>query len=372
MKKIPLIIIIITLIYGGLFAQDQDYKGPAKMYVSTFWRVAEMAKSKGVSSTTVQNLEKSLTETKQKDPDYNTSAMEAELAKWKEADKAKKEDITAKEEKKEADNKAKFDAIKGSTEANKLCDELFVTGSLDISGNSTDAEKWKEKIAAFRQKADKIIEYKNAGTKLDEASYVRYISKDNLDTDNFIKRQQDAIKGTTDPNKVNSIFYETKLHLIYWQYVNKIFTGHSEFVSSENKLQKLADELGNLESLKNKANTNNEEIIKSTMLPKAVMSDANIEKMFIDGFNKKYQTEYKGTAYKAIILQSEWTVKRNNITDAITERTRQGAIVYKDSSGKCFLIESIYLCEQYVSGKFQNPYVAYPKKAQEMLCGNVK
>ncbi len=93
MKKI---IFLFALLSVSKFcgAQDVDYKGPAKIYVTSFWRQAGTFKSGKGNSTTIQNMERAMGNTKDNDPSYNTSTMEAELktAKeaWQKAENAKK------------------------------------------------------------------------------------------------------------------------------------------------------------------------------------------------------------------------------------------------------------------------------------------
>ena len=65
------------------FAQDANYKGPAKVEVQSFWRQAEIFKNGKGSETNLGNMKRSLDNLKQKDPAYNTGGMEIEFNKWK-------------------------------------------------------------------------------------------------------------------------------------------------------------------------------------------------------------------------------------------------------------------------------------------------
>lgn len=73
----------------SLLAQDPGYTGPAKMPLKNFWSHIEKLKAGTGISSTVNNAERMLQQVKEKDPSYNTTAMEAELKTWK--DKATKE-----------------------------------------------------------------------------------------------------------------------------------------------------------------------------------------------------------------------------------------------------------------------------------------
>ena len=61
------------------FAQDPGYAGPAKMEVRSFWRQAGMFKNGKGTASSLKNMEKALAAIKQKDPGYDTSAMDAEI-----------------------------------------------------------------------------------------------------------------------------------------------------------------------------------------------------------------------------------------------------------------------------------------------------
>ena len=137
------------------------------------------------------------------------------------------------------------------------------------------------------------------------------------------------------------------------------------------KINAAVQKIGSLDKLGSKAAANNAEQIKNTLLPTAVMKDAVAEKMMVDAFNKRYTAEYKGTAIKAIILQSDWHTVRNELTSIITGRQRQFAIVYKGTDGKCNLIKSIYLYQEYNGSTYTNTSAAYAQGSYEMLCENV-
>lgn len=82
MKTISPLLLLLFFTYS-LQAQDPGYKGPGKVEVQSFWRQAEYFKNGKGSATNLGNMKRSLDNLKQKDPTYNTSAMEAEFSKWK-------------------------------------------------------------------------------------------------------------------------------------------------------------------------------------------------------------------------------------------------------------------------------------------------
>jgi len=88
MKKVLFPLLFLFCI-SSLFAQDPGYTGPAKMPLKNFWSHIEKLKAGTGTSSSVNNAERMLQQVKEKDPSYNTTALEAELKTWK--DKAAKE-----------------------------------------------------------------------------------------------------------------------------------------------------------------------------------------------------------------------------------------------------------------------------------------
>ena len=100
---------IITLFYFFILlsatAQDPGYTGPAKIYVKSFWNHAELLKNGKGSVLTAGNMKRALDNAKERDPAYNTAAMEAELKKWQ-AEIDKKSDAEKSPEQRAADAKS--------------------------------------------------------------------------------------------------------------------------------------------------------------------------------------------------------------------------------------------------------------------------
>jgi hypothetical protein len=104
MKKI-VITLCCFLVVLSVTAQDPGYTGPAKIYVKSFWSHVELLKNGKGSALTVGNMKRALDNAKEKDPAYNTAAMEAELKKWQ-AEIDKKADAEKSPEQKAADAKS--------------------------------------------------------------------------------------------------------------------------------------------------------------------------------------------------------------------------------------------------------------------------
>ncbi|MDX2173947.1 MAG: hypothetical protein SFY56_12565 [Bacteroidota bacterium] len=369
MKTIKILIITLTLNLS-MIAQDDNYKGLAKMDVKTFWRQADMFKNGKGSDATLGNMQKALVVVKEKDPSYNTAGMEEELKKW--ADKVNTDNTQAagEDQKMKQDRDKKQDLLRRKVKISNTLDELYKFGSLTISGNDNKGDAWKAKIADFKMKADGAIAYKNDGGII-EGSYVDYIKKETLTTDKFIKQKRDALKEATE--SLTGVYYQVQLHLVYWEYALKLFPGIQEFIEAQSKTAKLAEEIGSLDDANGKVKANQQEAIKNTKLPTPVVKDAALEKVLIDGFNKTFSSK-GATALKAVLTQEGWTTLRNPITSVITGRERSAKLAYKGSDGKCYLLEGyVFIHEEYIGGAFTNIKAVYNGLfGSEMLCENIK
>lgn len=370
-KKINLIIILFVVSFFA-FAQDANYKGPAKMNVNSFWRQVESLKNGKGGSMAVSNLEKAIAGTKEKDPSYNTSSMEAEIKVWKEK-YANDAAIVAEEEKKQKEeHNASKQALYAAVENDAILRYLFREKNIQVGTNNLSTIE--KDIEDYKAKTKKVLETKidpNV-SKLNPEAYINYINKFNETTDRFIKGKEDYMKEITSEEDIKAVYYEMQFYQVYWDAAQKILPQQTAYSASYEKITALINKVGSMEQMSAVAKKNNLEKMKNTKLPTAVLKDANLEKMMMDAFNKRYKDEYNGTAIKAIVLQSDWHTERKEITNAITGRSREGAVVYKGTDGKCYLVKSMYLYQEYVSGSFQNAKATYGNKGQEMLCENVK
>ncbi|MBK8611665.1 MAG: hypothetical protein IPL84_17435 [Chitinophagaceae bacterium] len=104
MKK-TIISILLAFLISISYAQDANYSGPGKTYVKSFWNQVEQFKSGKSSSNTLGNMKRALENLKDRDPQYNTAAMEDELKKWQ-AETDKKLDAAKSPEQRAADAKS--------------------------------------------------------------------------------------------------------------------------------------------------------------------------------------------------------------------------------------------------------------------------
>lgn len=82
MKKI-LLPFLFLLFINSLPAQDPGYSGPAKIPLKSFWSHIEKLKAGTGTPSSVNNAERMLQQIKEKDPNYNTAPLEAEVKVWR-------------------------------------------------------------------------------------------------------------------------------------------------------------------------------------------------------------------------------------------------------------------------------------------------
>ncbi len=153
-------------------AQDPGYKGPAKMNVNSFWRQVETLKSGKGGSMAVSNLEKAMAGVKEKDPSYNTSAMETEIkvSKEKYADDAA---TVAEEEKKQKEEQnASKQALYTAVENDAILRYLFREKNIQVGTNNLSTIEGS--ISSTKASVQKII---NESTQKIESGSVEYTAK---------------------------------------------------------------------------------------------------------------------------------------------------------------------------------------------------
>ena len=376
MKKLTLFFISLFFILSS-HAQDTNYAGAAKLYVTNYYK--QLAEAKALiqkqtfvaAQTKIDQLEKTITMIKTKDASYNVSLMETEIKKIKE------ELTTAlanKTSSKQTSNAITVDKIK----LKKLLDDVFNISSFSFP----NLETAQAENDAYQAQVQELLDAKEAlAAYLTDMKtgndYERFVGKMKISYDrNFetlIERAERIFQQSTGSgSNWKNAYYEIQAEQIRWNAAQKIFPDEPKFTEAYQKITAIANKYGSLDKISAQNEVNNSEKIKNTKLPAAVIKDAALEKMFVDAFNKKYKEEYKGTATKAIMLQSDWQTERNQLTGIVTGRIRQAAIVYKGNDGKCYLISIMHLYQDYIGNTFQNAQATYAQNGQEMLCENAK
>jgi hypothetical protein len=368
MKKIILNVIAIMIFAFTAQAQNTD----------SFNKLATEAKSliekKSFvgAQTKITQVERELAKIKTATPSFNTAELESAI-------KSLKESLATAKGKREDEKSANQNATVNAMKIKKLLEEVFDIGAFSF-GNLETAQAEND---AYKAQANELL-----GMKEEVAAYIadmkkstdydRFVGKMKISYDrtfaDFIEKKERVFSQSTggETNNWKNAYYELQAEQIHWDAAKQVFPDEPKFTEAYQKITATVNKYGGLDKIAGQNKVNNAEKIKNQLLPAAIVKDANLEKMFVDAFNKKYATEYKGTATKAIMLQSDWQTERNQTTGIVTGRIRQGAIVYKGSDGKCYLVSIMHLYQEYIGSSFQNTKAVYAQDGQEMLCENVK
>lgn len=370
MKRSVLFIALI-LFSNFINAQDADYSGPAKLHVKSFWDgVKKLQEGKGYSA---DNLEKQLKYTKEKDPAYNTAAMEAEFKIWKEKAVGTKTQRQLAEEKVEATKQKTIEEGMSKMKNENLLQTVIDGTGMQVGNNNLPY--MDKAMADYKVNVEAVLQldlskYK---TKLDDLK--RYVDRSHtLAADNAIKLMKTLLKESKSAETFDPAYKELQFRQLYWDAVRKIYNGDAVCEKYYASITELLAQIGSPENISKNLEKNRVEKIKNTKMKAAVVKDAALEKALMTGFNSKYGSKYNGTALKAVMLQDGWTIERNTISGIVTGRHRICELAYKGTDGKCYLLPNeIFIYQAYVGSSFTNTEVVYDGfKGEEMLCENVK
>lgn len=456
MKQVFILLLSIFIITGAS-AQDPQYKGPGKVEVNLFWRQVETFKSGKGTATTLGNMKRALDNLKQKDPDYNSSAMTEEYNKWK-AEIDKKENAAKTDEQRAADAKvngytgpaakqvsyfwdfamqpadklsegelnygirnmeyaikatkekdpayntsemeAALTKIKDDLKAKKLAavrqasgdrrdsrpqetvsndpvtllEKLFISTNISVGGTANLPEA-PGKITAYKDKLTRLLAIDHTDAIIKKGMAAKgSISSFTASTNRELDKIDGYLKEVRDQNGMQYLYYTIQYHLAFWDAAQKIFPEVNANAEMYKKVNTASTKIGSLEQLYAKAEANRIEYIRNTKLPAPAAKDARLEKILTDGFNKAYAATRNVSALKAVLTQNGWTTLRNSLTGIVVGRERSAKLAYKGSDGKCYLLDDyVFIREDFVNGSFINTIAVFNGLfSGEMLCENVK
>lgn len=355
-------------------SKSGGYAGAAKNQVKYFWERAVLPTgnlSDGEMNGNIRDMEYALQATREKDPVYDASEMEAALKKIKDDYKAKK---LAEVRNTSGDRRKQPQEEKVVTDPVGLMEKLFIDANISV-GSTSDIPEAPAKIAAYKAKLEKLLsmDYTDALIKTGRNA------KGNISGFmNSTERELDKIEGTLkearDRSNMEYRYYTIQYHQAFWDAAQKVFPEESSYINMYKKTAAAFTGLGSLEQLYAKAEVNRIEHIKNTKFPAAAVKEASLEKILTNGFNKVYGTAHNVSALKAVLTQNGWTTIRNQLTGIVTGRQRSAKLAYKGSDGKCYLLpDYVFIREDYVGGSFINTVAVFNGlDGEEMLCENVK
>ncbi len=379
MKSILLIVVGFS-IYTASFAQDANYSGPAKMHVTNFPKLITDAKkhietqSFVAAQAKADQMDRAITSIKSKDASYNTSSIEAEVKKIK-------EQLEAAKKTRETELNGAENATRTRIKIKQLLDALFDFSVFSVRFAETaqaTIDEYKAKTTEMLGMNDAFVAYKSEIKGKNELKL--FVDKMKLshsrNFDSFLESVERILSQSTGEKGGNweVSYYELQGEQAHWDAAVKVFPEEPEFAKIYQKVTAAVNKYGSLDNIYEKTKGNKVELIKNTKLPPATVKDASLEKILIEGFNKKYGQEYKGAALKAVLTQDGWTIERNSLTGIVTGRNRTGKIAYKGTDGKCYLLSNnIFIYQAFIGNSFSNTEVIYNGLGgEEMLCENVK
>lgn len=352
---------------------ESGYKGPASKQVAYFWGFA--LKSKDINESelnrNIREMEYALKTTREKDPSYDASEMEAALKKIKDDLKAEK---LAEVRQTSGDKRSSRPVEKEATDPTTLLEKLFIENNISV-GSTSDIPEAPAKIAAYKSKLEKLLAMDYTDALIKKGRYAKgNISGFAAGTNRELDKIEGTLKEVRDKSNMEYLFYTIQYHLAFWDAAQKIFPEESSYVAMYKKVNAEVVKLGSLEQLYVKAEANRIQHMENTKLPDAVVKDVKLEKTLTDGFNKLYGASRNVTAMKAVLTQNGWTTLRNSLTGIVVGRERSAKLAYKGSDGKCYLLpDYVFIREDYVGGSFINTVAVFNGlDGEEMLCENVK
>ncbi len=346
----------------NVLAQDPSYAGPAKMEVRTFWRQAAIFQSGRGTPTTLSNMEKARAAIKQKDPSYDTAAMDEALNGGQVKVDKINSDQSAKTQQIVDNMKSGSDKRWAKVNADKIFEYLF---NQSLTTGSPTSAKLEAALTEYNAKAAELLamdfgarDRSNQGLKMVfaglDSRVVGGAGAKGVEVKGTTPPDKNEMLGDTSAERVKLFFVRMQLEQAKWDAARKIFPGEAGYEQMYQLKTAEIAKYGSVEDLQKNIQNNNAEEIKNRRLPAPAMVDGATEKLFIDAFNKYLSDEMKGKAYKAILKHKDWGLIRHQISGAVMGRMRQAAVVFKGNDGKCYVRLGIMVEQQYVGSTFQN------------------
>ncbi len=112
---------------------------------------------------------------------------------------------------------------------------------------------------------------------------------------------------------------------------------------------------------------------KDAVMPKAVMNDKKLEAEMITVFknSQTFKERIKGEVIRLVIVDPDWTIRRNEYTGVILHRYIRATAAVKNADGTCTVWQLITFQQDYVSNKFQKTKFDGVGDPYKIPCENV-
>ncbi len=369
MKTILLLLLPLITLTNCLAQPAFPYTGPAKIVVSQLQEgIEKLEKSVAGGGSTMDadiylTLVRKLADLKKRDAAFNTTEFESKL-------KSLEGSILGNRQKKETAKLDQHEQNAKMQKAGKLVYSLFHDSPSVDNGDMPTIENqlkvYNEQLAELLAMDRDLVKQEAKVNYIHMKKAAQVAEKELNEIDRRCREQ-------TKPENAEREYYELLFFRDFWNASRKVFPDEPDFNKAYEYAVKLLAGLGSKENVRGLAAKSMENKVRDARLPAAVIKDAVLEKSFIDLFNKSLGEKLGATANKAVLLQDDWAILRNEISGIVTGRRRGAAIAYKKKDGKCYFFTSFYIEQEYVGGAFgssksSNMYYG----GNEILCENVK
>jgi hypothetical protein len=115
-------------------------------------------------------------------------------------------------------------------------------------------------------------------------------------------------------------------------------------------------------------------LTKNALMPKSARSDKGLEAEMISAFkgSNTYKDRIKGEVLRVVIVDSDWMIRRNELTGTILHRYIRAAFAVKNSDGTCTVWPLVTFQQDYVGNKFQKTRFDGVGDPYKIPCESVK
>ncbi|MBK7668408.1 MAG: hypothetical protein IPJ32_14370 [Sphingobacteriaceae bacterium] len=370
-KRASAILILVFFYYGKAGAQAPTnsaakiyYKGVLKHF-ETIKNLKSQSnpKNDGPQSTTKQYLsevdkaEEKIKLIKKSQPDYDISALTAELNEYK----------SIGSETKKSEENASIDAAKLRHEM----DVIFKAPSLnDFTGGQSSAESalkdYKTLCSNFLSNDGKL-RVDNA-KKIDRFSYSSSFSMEMNGFASTASILKTGYNKSDTENGAIGYYYLVSKYLVYWETAKSSVPDEKLFSDNYTLAANLLKEMGSVETAKNIAKNNAKARMAKVKIPVAARKDVATETLFKKAFEAEGWNE---TIMVVNLREHDWSIVKHENTGVILGRAQTAAIAAKNKNGDC-LLYIFTIMQDYNGSGYQSNAYRRSHDVTFMLCENAK
>lgn len=145
-------------------------------------------------------------------------------------------------------------------------------------------------------------------------------------------------------------------------------------VAAEGRFTIKGDDFSVYKSLAKQLNESADNLkTKDALMPKPAMTDKKLEQEMISVIknSQTYKDRIKGEIIGLVIIDPDWTIRRNEFTGVILHRYIRATIAVKNADGTCTVWQLVTFQQDYVSNKFQKTKFDGVGDPYKIPCENV-